>query len=190
MPFNAPLRRGYAQNLSHHAACYAFASSLSLSAFSSYKSVHLSGLSPLALRSSFCASNRSSFLICICSLVWKPLLNHCFMPVVTRQSRAHHLKMKVYTLFTQYGHSTCALFSLPHALHLFNAVTSFNALPAICRCLFFIWLVFFFGTACSSPSQSSPSNVGIGTSAAGSKLALNRSCWICWSRGIRWIDCS
>ena len=39
---------------------------------------------------------------------------------------------------TQYGHSTCALFSFPHAEHLVKCVTSFNALPAICRCLFFI----------------------------------------------------
>lgn len=48
---------------------------------------------------------------------------------------------------TQYGHSTWANFTWPQAEHLLRAVTSFNAFPAICRCLFFICDVFFFGTA-------------------------------------------
>jgi hypothetical protein len=34
-------------------------------------------------------------------------------------------------------------------------VTSFNALPAICLCRFFMWEVFFFGTARSKPSHIS-----------------------------------
>lgn len=88
-------------------------------------------------------------------------------------------------LFTQYGHSTCARLTLPHALHLFNAVTSFSALPAICRCRFFMWLVFFLGTAFSIPSHICSSNDGMGTSTAGRRLAAARSCCICWRRGIR-----
>jgi len=42
-----------------------------------------------------------------------------------------------------------------------SAVTSFNAFPAINRDLFFIYDVFFFGTARKSDSQRSPRRVGI-----------------------------
>lgn len=49
----------------------------------------------------------------------------------------------------------CALLTLPHPEHLFKAVTSFKALPAYCLCRFFMWEVFFFGTARSIDSQIS-----------------------------------
>jgi hypothetical protein len=82
----------------------------------------------------------------------------------------------------------CALLVLPHALHLFNAVTSRRCFPeAICRCRFFICDVFFLGTALSRPSQRSPIRAGIGTRAAGSIDAdARRRC----SRGIRLTICS
>jgi hypothetical protein len=51
----------------------------------------------------------------------------------------------------------CALFSRPQAEHLFSAVTSFKALPAICRCRFFMCDVFFFGTARRTDSHISRS---------------------------------
>lgn len=41
----------------------------------------------------------------------------------------------------------------PQAGHLQSALTSFNALPAICLCLFFMCEVFFLGTALSIDSQ-------------------------------------
>ena len=63
--------------------------------------------------------------------------------------------------FTQYGHNTCALFTFPHAEHLFNAVTSLIPLPAMNLCLFFMCDVFFFGTARSTDSHMSPSSDGI-----------------------------
>jgi hypothetical protein len=85
---------------------------------------------------------------------------------------------------TQYGHNTCALFALPHELHLFRAVTSFNALPAICLCLFFMCDVFFLGTALSIPSHRSESSPGIGIRAAGSRGERRN----CWRSGIRLVN--
>nr|POE82373.1 hypothetical protein CFP56_72521 [Quercus suber] len=101
-------------------------------------------------------------------------VHHISKPSVTR------VQIRSYALFTQYGHRTCALFGRPQALHLFNAVTSFNALPAICRCRFFIWEVFFLGTARKSPSQRSANRPGMGESAAGKMLVR-----ICCMNGIR-----
>jgi hypothetical protein len=39
--------------------------------------------------------------------------------------------------------------------------TSFKAFPASCLCRFFMWDVFFFGTAFKMPSQISPSKSGM-----------------------------
>jgi hypothetical protein len=90
-------------------------------------------------------------------------------------------------LCTQYGHSTCALFVLPHALHLFKAVTSRRCFPeASNRCRFFICEVFFLGTALRSPSQRSPIIPGMGIVMAGSNDAESRRCW---SSGIRRTGC-
>lgn len=49
----------------------------------------------------------------------------------------------------------CILLGLPQLGHLTNVVTSFKAFPAICRCLFLLYDVFFFGTARNRPSHSS-----------------------------------
>ena len=62
---------------------------------------------------------------------------------------------------TQYGHNKCALLTFPHAEHLFKAVKSFSAFPAYCLCLFFIWDVFFFGTAFSIDSHNPSTRPGI-----------------------------
>ena len=167
---------------------YTLASSFSVS-FSSYKSFHLSSFLPVDLSSSFHISNCSSFSFSTCPFDLKPLPNHCRIPKSSVSIRIQQF-CSSNILCTQYGHRICALFSLPHALHLFNAVTSFNALPAICRCRFFIWLVFFFGTAFNNPSHSSPSNVGVGANAAGMRLAFNRSWGICWTNGNRCIASS
>lgn len=66
-----------------------------------------------------------------------------------------------YLPFTQYGHNTCPLFKCPQAEHLFNDVTSFSPLPAICLCLFFMCDVFFFGTARRIDSHKPSINPGI-----------------------------
>lgn len=56
---------------------------------------------------------------------------------------------------TQYGHKRCARFGSPQPEHLLMLVTSLSPFPAICLCLFFMWEVFFFGTARSIESQIS-----------------------------------
>jgi hypothetical protein len=69
----------------------------------------------------------------------------------------------------------CAFFGFPHAGHWTRLLTSFNALPANCRCLFFICDVFFFGTARSIPSHISKMAPGIFKLMAGIvMLALGR----------------
>jgi hypothetical protein len=65
----------------------------------------------------------------------------------TRGGVQSRLGSHYYLLWTQYGHRRCALFTFPQAEHLFSAVTSFNAFPAICRCRLFECGVFFLGTA-------------------------------------------
>ena len=47
------------------------------------------------------------------------------------------------------------------------AFTSFNALPASCRCLFFLCDVFFLGTAFKIPSQISDTRPGMLIAMAG-----------------------
>ena len=49
----------------------------------------------------------------------------------------------------------------PQAGHLHRELTSFNALPAICLCLFFMCDVFFLGTAFRIDSQISSRMDGI-----------------------------
>ena len=49
----------------------------------------------------------------------------------------------------------CMRLTLPHAEHLFKAVTSFRPLPAMNRWRFLRYDVFFFGTALSMPSHIS-----------------------------------
>ncbi len=46
-------------------------------------------------------------------------------------------------------------------------LTSFNALPASCRCRLFMCEVFFFGTARSTPSQMSVNKPGMFKDIAG-----------------------
>jgi len=91
---------------------------------------------------------------------------------------------------------------LPQLGHLTKAVTSFNALPAICLERFFEYEVFFFGTALSKPSHSScnsddmpeiPSNgTASATAAEGGSRILCRAgilgrgravCGIEWKKG-------
>lgn len=76
-------------------------------------------------------------------------------------------------LATQCGHSTCALLALPQPEHLFNAVTSFKALPAICLWRFFMCDVFFFGTARRTDSQISETREGMGIVIAGSSAGCH-----------------
>lgn len=71
----------------------------------------------------------------------------------------------------QEGQSVCIFLVFPQAGHLFNAVTSFKAFPARSLCLFFMWDVFFFGTALRIPSQMSPSKPGMLCNAAGIAIA-------------------
>ena len=63
--------------------------------------------------------------------------------------------------------------------------TSFKAFPANCLCRFFMWEVFFFGTAFKIPSQISPRSPGmlrdmedIERAAEGSKV-VGRNCESC-----------
>ena len=64
-------------------------------------------------------------------------------------------------------------------------LASFKAFPANCLCRFFIWDVFFFGTAFKMPSQISPRSPGrlsdmegIDRAAEGSK-GTERTCENC-----------
>lgn len=61
---------------------------------------------------------------------------------------------------TQWGHSVWARLIWPQPGHRLRLFTSFKALPAICRWRFFIWEVFFFGTARRTESQRSASRGG------------------------------
>jgi hypothetical protein len=69
-----------------------------------------------------------------------------------------HLAALGYSPSTQYGHRICSRLTLPHPEHRFSDVMSFNPLPAMNRCRFLRYDVFFFGTALSSPSQMSASD--------------------------------
>lgn len=68
---------------------------------------------------------------------------------------------------TQYGHSTCARLTLPQPEHFFSAVMSFSPLPAMNRCRFLRYDVFFFGTALSKPSHISDSEGNDGSDSDG-----------------------
>jgi len=74
---------------------------------------------------------------------------------------------------TQYGHNICARFTLPHAEHRFSAVISFNPFPAMNRCRFLRYDVFFFGTAFNMPSHISPSDGNDGSESDGIASAAN-----------------
>lgn len=63
----------------------------------------------------------------------------------------------------------------PQAEQVFRAVTSFNALPAICLWRFFMWDVFFLGTARRTDSQMSETSEGIGITTAGRSADCHRA---------------
>lgn len=69
------------------------------------------------------------------------------------------------------GHKVCIFFVWPQTGHLFKLFTSLSALPAICRCRFFICEVLLLGTALRMPSQISPSRPGMLWMAAGIAIA-------------------
>lgn len=79
-----------------------------------------------------------------------------------------------------------ARFGLPQPGHFTTSVTSFNALPAICLCRFFMCDVFFFGTARSIDSQMpdrSPETPAMAAMAgAGRRSATGRSGRCCRRR--------
>ena len=81
---------------------------------------------------------------------------------------------------THSGHRTCDFFGSPQPGHLVKLFTSFNALPAICRCRFFMWEVFFLGTARRTDSQRPARNEGI--SLAMYQLRTGKP----WSKTARW----
>ena len=66
-----------------------------------------------------------------------------------------------YSLAVQCGQRWCIRLISPQAGHLHRELTSFNALPAICLCLFFMCDVFFLGTAFRIDSQMSSRMDGI-----------------------------
>lgn len=71
----------------------------------------------------------------------------------------------------------CARFVRPHAEHLFSDVTSLISLPARNRVRFFMYDVFFFGTALRTPSQISPSEGNDGSDSDGMARAANGVDW-------------
>ena len=75
--------------------------------------------------------------------------------------RAISPRLGPYSLAVQCGHRWCILLISPQAGHLHREFTSFNALPAICLCLFFMCDVFFLGTALRIDSQMSSRIDGI-----------------------------
>lgn len=61
---------------------------------------------------------------------------------------------------TQYGHRMCSRLTLPHDEHLLSDVISLSPFPAMNRCRFLRYDVFFLGTALRIPSHMS-ANEGI-----------------------------
>jgi len=59
---------------------------------------------------------------------------------------------------------------LPQPGQLTTLLTSFNAFPANCLCLFFEWEVFFFGTAFRTPSHKSDNIPGMFNEIAGKAI--------------------
>ena len=117
-----------------------------------------------------------------------PLLH---IPRIARPSQTKHSQAKQvsHLLPMQFGHSRCALFTAPHAEHLFSAMTSCRPLPAINRWRFFLCDVFFLGTARSSPSQRPPSIEGTRPirTARGMTTAVLRVDCMRLRRGV-WVD--
>lgn len=74
---------------------------------------------------------------------------------------------------TQYGHRICKRFTRPHPEHLFSDVMSFNPFPAMNRCRFLRYDVFFLGTALRMPSQISESDGIDGSDSEGMARAPN-----------------
>ena len=161
-----------------------------------------SGFLPFILLSSLISSSLCCSSFDTCSFDLKPvpnqrripvqpISNQCNFPSHSTSKRSHtmstyHISIEYGKdlLCTQNGQSTCALFALPHALHLFNAVTSLRCFPAaICRCRFFMCEVFFLGTALRIPSQRSENSEGIGRSAAGTGIASVADARRRWRRG-------
>lgn len=66
-----------------------------------------------------------------------------------------------------------ARFTRPHAEHLFSDVMSLISLPARNRVRFFMYDVFFLGTALRTPSQISPSDGKDGSDSDGMASAAN-----------------
>ena len=169
------------------------------SAFSSFFFAISNGFFSFTLLSSLILSSLASSSASISFEDLKPVPNQRRIPTNEKGQNQHSLSSsqlvltlpptacrRSYSLITQYGQSTCALFVLPQLEHLFNAVTSLKCLPeASCRCRFFICDVFFLGTALSKPSQRSPSKAGIGSRAAGNKdVDVRRR----WRSGIRVVS--
>jgi len=72
---------------------------------------------------------------------------------------------------TQYGHRICILLTLPQPEHVFNDVISLSPLPAMNRCRFLRYDVFFLGTALSMPSHISASDGREGSDSEGNASA-------------------
>jgi hypothetical protein len=77
---------------------------------------------------------------------------------------------------TQYGQRMCSRLILPHAEHLFSDVMSFSPLPAMNRCRFLRYDVFFFGTALRIPSQMSANDGIFGNESEGIASAPKGVC--------------
>ena len=75
--------------------------------------------------------------------------------------------MLVLIASTQYGQRMCSRLTLPHAEHLFSDVISFSPFPAMNRCRFLRYDVFFLGTALRIPSQMSANDGIFGSDSEG-----------------------
>ena len=82
-------------------------------------------------------------------------------PVFQVSIRAGSARPGSYSLAVQCGQRWCIRLTSPQAGHLHRELTSLNALPAICLCLFFMCDVFFLGTAFRIDSQISSRMDGI-----------------------------
>lgn len=85
------------------------------------------------------------------------------------------------------SHRVCIFLMPPQAGHLLRAVTSLSALPAICRCLFFMCDVLLLGTARRMPSQMSPSSEGSDWMAAGTPARAEIEGKRGWLNEIWWL---
>ena len=114
------------------------------------------------------------------SLLSRDILLLCFSkPHITNLCNARLASFRAGSFsidipLTQYGHSKWALLTFPQAEHLFKLVTSFNALPAMNRDLFFICEVFFFGTARKIDSHIPDNNDGTLREKAAGAIAASK----------------